>query len=154
MNVIAFTKVNLPHGWLGNMAPFAVTHEEKTYRTAEALFQALRFANEEIREAIRSEKSPMAAKMHAKKYRDEMVTRPQSAADVENMRTVLQQKLACHPGLTRLLLATRDAVIIEDCSRRPRGSGLFWGAAFIDGRWQGTNMLGRLWMEIRDNDRR
>ena len=26
-NVIAFTKVALPYGWLGNMAPFPVKHE-------------------------------------------------------------------------------------------------------------------------------
>jgi predicted NAD-dependent protein-ADP-ribosyltransferase YbiA (DUF1768 family) len=82
MNVIAFTKVNLPHGWLGNMAPVSVTHQAKTYRTSEALFQALRFHDEEIREAIRGEKSPMAAKMRARRYRDQIAMAPQSVADV------------------------------------------------------------------------
>src|SRR5262249_49560871 len=63
--VIAFTKVDLPYGWLGNMAPFPVMHDGRGYRTTEALFQALRFDQEPIREAIRGEKSPMAAKMRA-----------------------------------------------------------------------------------------
>lgn len=149
-STIAFTKVNLPYGWLGNMAPFPVVHEAKTYRTTEALFQALRFANEDIREAIRTEKSPMAAKMRAKKYRGEMVVVPQSAEDVANMKSVLRLKLQTHARLWKLLVATGDALIVEDCSKRPRGSGLFWGAALIDGHWQGTNTLGTLWMSIRD----
>jgi ribA/ribD-fused uncharacterized protein len=148
--IIAFTKVDLPYGWLGNMSPHPVTHDGKTYRTAEALFQALRFDDEAIREAVRNEKSPMAAKMRAKKHRDKFIVAPQSTIDVENMRAVLHRKLACHPTLTNLLAATGDAFIVEDCSRRPRGSGLFWGAALVDGQWQGANTLGRLWMEIRD----
>ena len=67
--IIAFTKVALPFGWLGNMAPYPVTYGGKAWRTTEALFQALRFEDESIREAIRQEKSPMAAKLVAKRHK-------------------------------------------------------------------------------------
>lgn len=147
--VIAFTKVDLPYGWLGNMAPFPVVHDGRGYRTTEALFQALRFDQDSIREAIRSEKSPMGAKMRAKKFRQQMVLLPQSDRDVANMKMVLGLKLSSHSALREKLLATGDALFIEDCSKRPRGSGLFWGAALIGDRWEGANILGRLWMEIR-----
>lgn len=40
--------------------------------------------------------------------------------------------------------------IVEDCTKRQRGSGLFWGAALIDGKWQSQNWLGQLWMELRE----
>jgi len=132
------------------MAPFAVVHDGKTYRTTEALFQALRFEQETIREAIRNERSPMAAKVLARRHRNQMVIAPQSTQDVDNMGMVLQLKLRAHPQLQKLLRETGDALIIEDCSRRPQGSGLFWGAALIDGEWQGANVLGQLWMEIRE----
>jgi hypothetical protein len=51
MHTIAFTKVALSFGWLGNMAPYPIVYEAKLYRTTEALFQALRFDDETIRDA-------------------------------------------------------------------------------------------------------
>ena len=42
MNEIWFTKVNLPYGWLGNMAPYPVLHDGCRWLTTEALFQAMR----------------------------------------------------------------------------------------------------------------
>ena len=107
--ILAFTKVALPYGWLGNMAPYPVTYEGKTWRTAEALFQALRFEEESIQEAIRREKSPMAAKMVAKRHKSQMVVVPMGAADLDNMRLVLRLKLQAHPALRRQLLATGAA---------------------------------------------
>ena len=148
-SIIAFTKVALPYGWLGNMAPHPIRHEGETWRTPEALFQALRFRDEAVREAIRAQKSPMTAKMVAKKHKISMVVAPMGEADLDNMRLVLRLKLEAHPGLSRQLLATGEAKIFEDCTGRPRGSGLFWGAARKGDEWAGENRLGRLWMELR-----
>lgn len=68
------------------------------------------------------------------------------------MRLVLALKLQAHPALRRQLLATGAARIIEDCSNRAKGSGLFWGgAALREGWWIRENWLGRLWMELRDS---
>ena len=105
-SIIAFTKVALPFGWLGNMAPYPVTYGGKAWRTTEALFQALRFEDESIRESIRQEKSPMAAKMVAKRHKSQMVVVPMGAADLDNMRRALRLKLQAHPALGRQLLAT------------------------------------------------
>jgi ribA/ribD-fused uncharacterized protein len=147
--IIAFTKVALPFGWLGNMAPYPVTYRGKAWRTTEALFQALRFEDESIRESIRQEKSPMAVKFIAQRHKSKMIVEPRSPADLDNMRLVLRLKLQAHPALRRQLLATGAARLVEDCSRRPHGSGLFWGAALREGRWVGENWLGRLWEELR-----
>lgn len=148
---ISIRKVAEDFGWLGNMSPYPVEHEGKQCRTAEALFQCMRFRDQECIEEIRSQKSPMAAKMIAKKNKDLMVVEPMSEADLDNMRIVLRLKVKQHPILGRRLKETGDEEIIEDCSKRPWGSGLFWGAAFQEGKWRGENWLGWLWMELREN---
>lgn len=153
MKEIAFTRVKLPYGWLGNMSAFPITYGNDKYLTTEALFQALRFTNHpEIQELIRLEKSPMSAKMIAKskvEFMDEGVLYTQK--DIDNMRECILLKLDQHPQLKQELLDTEDIVIIEDCSKRPHGSGLFWGAEKTDTGWNGKNILGVLWMEERSN---
>jgi predicted NAD-dependent protein-ADP-ribosyltransferase YbiA (DUF1768 family) len=96
----------------------------------------------------------MAAKMVAKKNIGLMTVNPRSPEDVNNMRRVLCIKLNQNIELVKRLLNTGDARIIEDCSARANASGLFWGAALVDGKWQGENTLGKLWMEIRHEMRK
>ena len=92
----------------------------------------------------------MMAKLVAKREQARMVVEPRSKEDVTNMERVLRLKLDQHSELKQKLLDTGRATIIEDCSSRPRGSGMFWGASFKDGQWVGENMLGRLWMRLRE----
>ena len=146
---ILIRKVKEPHGWLGNMSPYPIEFNGKRFRTTEALFQAMRFEDEEVIEEIRAEKSPMAAKFVAKRNKERMVIEPCGEKDIENMRECLRLKLLQHPELKELLLATREEDIVEDCSKRRRGSGLFWGAALEGDVWEGQNWLGTLWMEQR-----
>jgi len=146
---VLIRKVAEEHGWLGNMSPHPIKVGDLVFPTAEALFQSLRFEDEGIIEEIRTQTSPMTAKMKAKKHKSEMVVEPMSDEDLDNMRLCLKLKLKQHPKLMRKLLATGEEQIIEDCSNRPRGSGMFWGMAFKDGQWFGENMLGKLWMELR-----
>ena len=158
---ISFTKVKLPFGWLGNMSPYPIQYLGKTWRTTEALFQALRFEEGEIREAIRNEASPMGAKFKVKaivKYltqNDELhkrIVEPLSDKDVENMELCIRLKIEQHPGLRKDLLATTGKKIYEDVTSRGRkGTNLFWGAIkHEDGSWEGQNTLGEVWMKVRD----
>jgi predicted NAD-dependent protein-ADP-ribosyltransferase YbiA (DUF1768 family) len=156
VKVITFTKVNLPNGWMGNMSAHPIEtrgndHELLLWRTAEAAFQAFRFDKDDpVREEIRLQTSPMAAKMIAKREKERMVITPQSEADLFLMKDILLLKLDTHPGLKVLLKETEDATIIEDVTKRPHGSGMFWGAALqSDGTWLGENHLGKMWMDIR-----
>lgn len=135
------------------MAPYALTFEGKEWRTSEALFQARRFAvDDPIREEIRQQGSPMAAKMLAKTHVERMIIKPQSEDDLKLMAEILRLKVDSHPVLKQWLLETGDAEIIEDCTKRQRGSGLFWGAALQeDQTWKGSNYLGKLWMLVRND---
>ena len=158
MSDVIIRKVKEVNGWLGNMSKHPVQHEEKWWLTAEALFQALRFPmdavndkGENIRELIRAQRSPMAAKMKAKSSKAQMIIKPMGDEDLKNMKMELRLKFKCNCNpLERNLLATGDSFIVEDCSKRTGGSGLFWGAKRLpDGTWKGTNMLGQLLMELR-----
>ena len=154
MEIIAFTKVNLPYGWLGNISPHPVIHEGKQYKTTEALFQCLRFKNHpDIQDQIRNKPSPMSAKMVAKSQLHLLNREDKAAAnkeDIEFMKVCLELKLQYHPDLKNQLIETKNARIVEDCSSRPCGSGKFWGASLVDGKWQGSNVMGKLWMNLRD----
>jgi ribA/ribD-fused uncharacterized protein len=153
---ITFSKVTFPNGWLGNMAPFPIRYDGKYYKTTEALFQALRYIDSglpDIAEQIRREKSPIAAKVIAKKSVNKELLNPQvldPTNDLIRMEKVLRLKLEFYPQLAKELLATTDNIIIEDCTARPGGSAFFWGAVYKGAFWEGENHLGNLWMKIRN----
>ena len=96
---ISFTKTALPFGWLGNMSAFPILYNEKEWRTTEALFQALRFDDEALKELIRAEKSPMGAKLKAKGMVSKMVVKQLSEQDVDNMRLCVNLKIEQHPKI-------------------------------------------------------
>jgi ribA/ribD-fused uncharacterized protein len=134
------------------MSPHKIVVDDIFWKTAEAYFQSLRFAPDDaVRETIRMQKSPMAAKMVAKENVSRMVVVPMSEDDVENMRTTLRLKFRCNQiPLEDNLLLTGNRTIIEDCRGRTNDSGAFWGASELpNGLLYGRNMLGKLLMELR-----
>lgn len=151
-NIITFTKISLPFGWLSCMSPHPIEFNDKTYKTCEALFQSLRFSREDIQEVIRAEKSPMTAKDRMKENSQHMSIKKHSKEDVENMRLVVSLKLLQYPNLVKELKKTGDTTIIEDVTARGDiGGNLFWGAMLVNNEWIGENTLGKIWMDIRKN---
>ncbi len=151
MKSIWFKKVAEKYGWMGNMAPYPIMYNGKVWLTSEALFQGMRFDDEEIKEIIRKEKSPMGAKMKSKKYKDQMVVIPMSPQDVENMRKCVKMKFDQHPQLKKELMNTKDAYIYEDIGNRNGERHKFWGVKKIsENEGDGQNMMGRILMELRD----
>jgi predicted NAD-dependent protein-ADP-ribosyltransferase YbiA (DUF1768 family) len=165
MDPIYIRKVKDPYGWMGNMSPYTVEYNNLKFRTAEALFQWFRFLEDEfayeynpelsekrcaVRDAIFEAKSPMGAKMAAKSAADLMLYYPRCWIDKNTMLKVLDLKFSQHPDLKQKLIDTGDAMIYEDCSKRPNESGLFWGVEILsDGTHRGENTLGSLLMELR-----
>lgn len=150
MAVISFTKVNLPYGWLGNMAAYPIEYNNRIWKTSEALFQALRFSDDMIREKIRMEPSPMGAKMRAKSFRNLYAIAPMSNDDIANMKICLNLKFTQHKDLRAKLLKTLDHIIVEDIGKRRGIRHEFWGAYRADqNKWLGNNKMGELLMELR-----
>jgi ribA/ribD-fused uncharacterized protein len=152
MAYISFTKTTLPYGWLGNMFPAPINYKDQVWRTSEALFQALRFNDQEIREVIRGKVSPLVAKNICKRkdYLARRVVEPMSDQDAENMRLCLRLKFDQHPDLREKLLKTGDHIIFEDVSARNGARHKFWGAVKINDQLDGQNILGKLLMELRE----
>ncbi len=148
--VIEFTKVDLAYGWLGNMYAAPIQFEGKEWLTSEALFQALRYDSEEIREAIRKEKSPMGAKMKAKSFKSEMKVVPMSSEDVENMKKVVRIKFNQHLVLKSKLKIKGEHDLVENIGNRNGERHLFWGMKKVNGEWIGNNLMGKILMEIRE----
>ena len=67
------------------------------------------------------------------------------------MKMCIRLKLEQHPQLVAELLATKDALIVEDVTKRgDKGGNLFWGAMLVNEEWIGQNVLGKLWMDLRE----
>ena len=92
----------------------------------------------------------MSAKMKAKKYKELMSVIPMSEKDVENMKMCVKLKIDQHENIRFRLKSTRKSLIIEDIGKRNGERHLFWGAKKVDGKWIGENMMGKIWMEFRE----
>ena len=146
-----FNGVKEPNGWMGNMAPYPIKYNGKVWLTSEALFQSMRYDDDSVKEIIRGEKSPMGAKMKAKKNRDQMVVVPMSELDVENMRKCVKMKFDAHPQLKRQLMNTKDSFIYEDIGNRNGERHKFWGAKkWSESEGDGNNMMGKILMDLRE----
>lgn len=154
MKEIRFTKSKAPYGWMGNMSRFPITYMGKTWGSTEHLFQAMRFGlNSPFAELVRKEENPYESKQIAKAIREMMIVEPCSIFDLGNMELCLRLKLEFHQELKTELLGTgKGTPIYEDVTYRGDvGSNLFWGAMKMkDGSWVGENVVGHLWMKIRD----
>ncbi len=148
--VVSFTKVALEYGWLGNMYPSPIKDGVEIWLTSEALFQSKRFNDPVIKEVIRNEKSPMGAKMKAKKNKGHMVVIPMSDVDVEIMRSIVKMKFDQNPVLKSRLKGLKGKVIVENIGNRKGERHLFWGARLVNEEWEGQNTMGRILMDLRD----
>ena len=143
-----FLKTKERLGALSNMAGgFPLEVNGIKIRTSEALYQACRFPHlPEVQRRIIAERSPMTAKMKSKPHRQNSRSDWDSVR-VKIMRWCLRVKLVQNwNGFRDALLETGDLPIVE-LSRRDD----FWGAKLMGNRTLvGTNTLGRLLMELRE----
>lgn len=145
---VTFRKTAEEFGGLSNMAGgYLLNVNGVEILTSEALYQACRFPHRpDVQGEIIDERSPMAAKMRSKRYRNE--SRPDwDKVRIKIMRWCLQVKLVQNwDKFSTLLLRTGDSPIVED-SRKDD----FWGAKPEDEEiLVGANVLGRLLMELRE----
>ncbi len=148
-----FKGVKEPNGWMGNMAPYPITYNGQVWRTSEALFQSMRFKDPLIKEIIRGEKSPMAAKMKAKSHSAHYIITPLSPQDIANLEACVLLKFQHHPKIARLLMATGNHLIYEDATGRNKPNDLFWGVhrdpKNPNQPISGTNEMGEILMRIK-----
>jgi ribA/ribD-fused uncharacterized protein len=146
---VCFRKTHEAFGGLSNMASdFPLVVNRVSIRSSEALYQACRYPKlPDVQKSIIEQKSPMAAKMVGKPFREESRS-DWDRARVRIMRWCLRVKLAQNwSAFSALLLSTEDRQIVEDSSR-----DRFWGAIPEDeDTLVGDNTLGRLLTELRED---
>ena len=116
-----------------------------TLQTAEHLYQACKFADRpDIQQRIA--KAPTARDAAALGRAPGLGIHPAwNAQRVDVMRWVLRMKREANADeIDAVLAATGERPIVEVSTRDP-----WWGARPVADRYEGKNVLGRLWMEFR-----
>ncbi|MCY2939579.1 MAG: NADAR family protein [Planctomycetota bacterium] len=158
---IAFRQTTGDYGWLGNFSAHPVVYRNRRWRTTEALFQSLRFhpvhESAFIRDLWLDPNPKTCARLSRVRFEELRIHQPRhlmvaerlNDQDIANMGLVVRLKVAQHPGLREALLGTAERKIIEDVTGRPARNRT-WGAALQkDGIWEGQNLLGQTWMDLR-----
>jgi len=139
---IRFYSVNAEYGELSNFAPYPIKLRGKRWPTSEHFFQAQKFADTRDQEEIRAVSSPMiAARMGRDRKRK--LRRDWERVKIGIMREAVEAKFTQHNELRELLLATRDAKLVEHTDNDD-----FWGDG---GDGSGRNELGRVLMAVRES---
>ena len=134
-------------GELSNFQPLAVPIAAGpwTFATSEHAYQACKFpARPDIQQRIAE--APTAREAAAIGRTPGLGIDPGwNARRVDVMRWVLRMKREANQAeIDAVLAATGDRPIVEVSTRDP-----WWGARPVADRYEGRNVLGRLWMELR-----
>lgn len=129
------------HYYLSNFSAFRVRYEGHWFDTSEQAYHYQRFTDRHHRSAIRASSSAHEAFRYAQDNKADQ--RPDwDAVKVDIMRCILCAKADQHEYVRRKLLQTGDRELVENSWRDP-----FWG--WGENR-DGKNMLGVLWMQVRN----
>lgn len=144
MTTINFYSHKADYGCFSNFYPAEIRIGGKTWRTTEHYFQAQKFAGTKYESHIRNQKSPNDAAREGRR-RDLPLRKDWESVKDNIMQEALVAKFQQHPDLKKALLETGDAVLVEHTE-----NDLYWGDG---GNGKGKNMLGKLLMKIRDEQK-
>ena len=134
-------------GAFSNFQPLAapIAAGPWVFRFSESLYQAAKFAaRPDVQQRIAE--APTAREAAAIGRTPGLGIDPGwNGQRVDVMRWVLRMKREANPAeIDALLAQTDDRPIVEVSTRDP-----WWGARPVGDRYEGNNVLGRLWMELR-----
>ena len=145
--VCGFRFANAAWGELSNFFPLAVPIAAGpwTFSTSEAAYQAAKFAaRPDVQRRIAEAPTPREAAAIGRTP-GLGIDSGWNGQRVDVMRWVLRMKReANRVAIDAVLAATGDRPIVEVSTRDP-----WWGARPVNDRYEGRNVLGRLWMELR-----
>ena len=135
-------------GVFSNFARTPIQYEGVTYKSAEQLFQMMKFPDEEIQNAVYAAPNPKyMAKHYEKTYRRE----DWGMIFVDVMKQCLQLKYEQSEEFRGALVQSKGKFIVEDQSSLKKGWADTWGVKKQGDFYVGPNLMGRLLMELRDN---
>jgi ribA/ribD-fused uncharacterized protein len=137
---IRFYSTSDTHREFSNFAPFAFELDGVRWATVENFYQAQKFTDPALHEAIRTAEKPIIAKSLADGNRDKVRPNWDALKDTAMYRAV-RAKFETHAELRTLLLATGEEDLLEDSP-----TDAYWGIG-ADGK--GLNRLGQILMRVR-----
>ena len=145
--VCPFRYARAAWGAFSNFQPLAVPIAAGpwSFATSEAVYQAAKFgARLDVQQRIAEAPTPREAAAIGRTP-GLGIDPGWNAQRVDVMRWVLRLKHEANQAeIDAVLAATRDRPIVEMSTRDP-----WWGARPVGDRYEGRNVLGRLWMELR-----
>ena len=149
---IPFKSVDGEYGILGNFAPTPLIVNGIEFVNAEQLFQICKFKDREILEKIHKSRG-LSIKMYAKSAETKGFRRGDwGNIVVDVMKYCIKTKYDQSSKFRETLISTKGYNIVEDQTRKNNRSGDTWGAVLQNGEYVGSNLMGRLLMELRDSD--
>jgi ribA/ribD-fused uncharacterized protein len=117
------------------------------YPTVEHAYQCARYSDRKIIEEIRMATSPVKAWQVSTKYKHLQIAEfKDEKHKVKVMKDLMRLKALQHEEVREALINTGDLKIIKRVVTYPPGDG-FWDIG-EDGK--GQNIIGRIWMELRE----
>ena len=144
---VTIHKVAERWGLFSNFARTPIVLHGVTFGSAEQLFQLMKFKDEEPIRAVYQARNP---KMTAKKW-ERIHRRPDwGSMIVDAMKFCIQQKYEQHEAFCKLLEESKEKYIVEDQTSFPKKMPDTWGTKLCGDYYTGSNLLGRLLMELRE----
>jgi N-glycosidase YbiA len=129
------------------LSPFSSHQIEiwgEKFATVEHAYQCAKFTNGPVREEIKNAKSAYACwRLNWKYKQDKNLLDPNFDKD-KVMKELCRAKITQHPDVLEVLIMTKGRGLSKnvECDE-------YWGIGFEGG---GKNMLGKMWMKIRDEN--
>lgn len=127
---------------LDNFSSFKVNVDGYLYSSVEEAFQSLLFLPEYPEISIEIKNSFSAHEAQKIMQRNINKVKYNKEEQVNIMERILRLKLEQNPYVLKKLLETKDYILVEDS---PKDDYWGWGI-----NRTGENMLGKLWMKLRD----
>lgn len=149
---IPFNSVHEAWGILGNFYPARLVVEGLEFVNSEQLFQMMKFTDTDILLSIYNSRG-MKIKYSAKAGEKMGLRRSDwGKIIIDCMKFCLQTKYDQCDDFRKALKGTGGSYIVEDQSGRKTVKTVdTWGTVRFGDRYIGSNLLGRLLMELRDN---
>ena len=149
----AFSTSSGEWGIFVGMSSNPVSVDGVTFGCVEQLFQLMKFNEAEPVRDIYSVKAGRGVKMKAKHWETEHRRAGWGNMIVDAMKFCIQKRYEQSPEFRAELERSKGKYIVEDQTSFPKKTADTWGVKLEDGCYVGSNLTGRLLMEMRDNGR-
>ena len=145
---VPFCKVKGEWGIFSNFAHTPIQYDGVTYKNVEQLFQMMKFTDIEVREKVYAATNP---KMTAKHFEKTHRRNDWGMIIVDAMKQCLQLKYEQSEEFREALKRSKGKYIVEDQSSFKKSWADTWGVKRQGDFYVGSNLIGRLLMELRDS---